>query len=89
MAIDTGCLTRATGNDLSKNNFIRNNNSNPASKGSVGKNISIGKLGINSDKGIESGTKNTSNNSSLSIEKKAATTNNNAIGIILNKKNSL
>jgi len=89
MAIATGCLTIAMGNDLSKNNFIRNKKSIPANKGSVGKNISMGKSGMSSDNGIESGTKNTNSNSSLSIEKKAATTSNKAIGKILNKKNSL
>lgn len=76
----TGCF-KITGETVFEvNNRVTNKSKIPASNGSVGRNISMGKPGTNSESGMERGTKKTSASKSLSNEKNNAKPSNNANG---------
>jgi hypothetical protein len=68
--IDTGCVTTFLSKEPSNIILKINIKRIPASSGSVGKNISIGKFGNNSLRGTDSGIKNIIPNNNLSSAKK-------------------
>ena len=89
MVMLTGCVSIRVSNFLLNSTLKINNNIIPASSGSVGRNISIGKLRIISLSGMESGAINAMTSISLSSARNANPTRIMATGNRLSKVNSL
>ena len=84
-----GCRQIVAGSVLFRRILTTNNKSIPANSGSVGKNISMGNPGTSSDSGMESGTRKTNANNSLSSVRNRAKTNNKTKGDKVNRYTSL